>query len=148
MSSDRSSNHCNVSLAVPFFMVVNMERSLEFYMQGLGFELKNKWEPRGSIEWCLLQLEEVSLMLQEYRQNAPKEKHGIGVSICFICQDALKIYNEVLSKHIEVPEPFVGNNMWVVHLADPDGYNIYFESATKVPEETTYSEWKSSSGSN
>lgn len=57
-------------------MVTNMDSSLNFYTNGLGFELKMKWEPRGTIEWCWLQLDEASLMLQEYRNNAPAEKLG------------------------------------------------------------------------
>jgi lactoylglutathione lyase len=32
--------------------------------------------------------------------------------------------------------------MWVVPLRDPDGYSLFFESATDVPEETKYSQWK------
>lgn len=32
--------------------------------------------------------------------------------------------------------------MWVTGVKDPDGYNLYFESMTDVPEETKYSEWK------
>jgi hypothetical protein len=31
--------------------------------------------------------------------------------------------------------------MWVVRLIDPDGYNIFFESPTDVPEETMYADW-------
>lgn len=132
----------NVKQAVPFFMIVNMERSLDFYVKGLGFELKNKWEPRGKIEWCSLQLGGASLMMQEYRNNVPTEKLGEGVSVCFMCEDALKIYKQILSRGLSTTtEPFVGNNLWVVGLKDPDGYIIYFESPTDVPEETTYSEW-------
>ena len=32
--------------------------------------------------------------------------------------------------------PFVGNHMWVTGLRDPDGYQLYFESPTDVPEDT------------
>jgi len=46
MNNDLKSNE-NVKQAVPFFMVVHMGTSLNFYIKGLGFELKNKWEPRG-----------------------------------------------------------------------------------------------------
>jgi len=42
---------------------------------------------------------------------------------------------------MEMNEPFVGNNMWVVSLVDVDGYRLDFESPTDVPEETKYSEW-------
>ena len=134
-------NNTNVQRAVPFFMVVNMECSLNFYVDGLDFEVKNKWEPRGTIEWCWLQLGNTALMLQEYRQNPPPEKLGVGVGIYFICEEALEIYKQVIARGLSVNEPFVGNRMWVVSLRDPDGYNIFFESDTNVAEETMYSDW-------
>ena len=140
MISDLNSN-VNVQQAVPFFMVVNMENSLDFYIKGLGFELKNKWVPRGSIEWCWLQLGNAALMLQEYRNSLPTEKLGEGVSICFMCEDALKIYEEIRARGLVPEEPFVGNNLWVVQLKDPDGYKIAFESPTDVPAETRYADW-------
>lgn len=136
-----SQNNSNVQQAVPFFMVVNLKNSLDFYIKGLGFELKNKWEPADRIEWCWLQLDNVSIMLQEYRTNAPVEKRGEGVSVYFICEDALTIYKQISLRGLSPAEPFVGNNMWVVGMEDPDGYNIFFESPTDVPEETMYSEW-------
>ena len=142
-------SNSNVKKAVPFFMVVNMTNSLNFYVQGLGFELKNKWEPRGKIEWCWLELGTASIMLQEYRNNIPIDKRGEGVSVCFICEDALTIYKQILLNGLSTSsEPIVGNNLWVVSLNDPDGYNVYFESPTDLPEETTYSEWLKTSETN
>ena len=79
-----------------------------------------------------------AIMLQEYRTGMrPEAKHGVGVSVCFMCEDALAIYRETKAKglHTEKP-PFVGNNLWVVHFSDPDGYDIYFESPTDAPEES------------
>ena len=46
MNSNHRDNP-NVRQAVPFFIIMNMERSLDFYVNGLGFTLKNKWERRG-----------------------------------------------------------------------------------------------------
>jgi len=137
-------NNSNLKLAVPFFMVSNIEASLEFYIKGLGFEQKMEWKPNGKIEWCYLQRGEVGLMLQEYRKvNVPNSKLGLGVSICFICDDALILYNEFLQHGLTPNEPFVGNNMWVTSMKDPDGYSLDFESITEVPEETTYTDWLS-----
>jgi lactoylglutathione lyase len=62
----------------------------------------------------------------------------VGVSICFICEDALAIYREFTSRGIQASRPFVGNGMWVTSLSDPDGYQIIFESLTDLPEETEY----------
>ena len=81
-------------------------------------------------------------MLQEYRKEfLPKEKLGVGFSVCFMCNDALAMYSEFLQNGLFPQEPFVGNNLWVVQLTDPDGYNIAFESPTEVPDETKFSEW-------
>jgi len=37
----------NVKQAVPFFMVTNMDASLRYYIDGLGFELKNDERPKS-----------------------------------------------------------------------------------------------------
>jgi hypothetical protein len=84
-------------------------------------------------------------MLQEFRDVGhgswtPEGRVGEGVSICFICEDALAIYHEVASRGIEASRPFVGNGMWVTSLLGPDGYGIECESYTDVPEETVFSE--------
>ena len=134
----------NIKQAVPFFMVTNMETSISFYVTGLGFAMKESWKPDGKTEWCWLERGGVAFMLQEYRKDwLPEGKLGQGVSICFICEDALQLYQEFFQKGLEPAEPFVGNNMWVISLKDPDGYHLDFESKTGVPEGTKYSEWKS-----
>lgn len=139
----------NVRQAVPFFMVSDMEASLRFYTDGLGFKKTIQWTPHGRIEWCWLQLGGAALMLQEYRKDghgafSPSGKLGEGVSVCFICEDALAIYREIISRGVKASEPFVGNTMWVTELSDPDGYKLFFESETDVPEETRYSAWVNS----
>ena len=35
----------NVKEAVPFFGVTNMQASLRFYVDGLGFTMKRRWIP-------------------------------------------------------------------------------------------------------
>jgi len=125
-------------------MVRDMEASLIFYVEKLGFSITNKWIPREKVEWCWLQRDEVSIMLQEPRSHERIDRQGqkgSGVSICFQCMDALALYHEFSVKGIEIKEPFVGNNMWVVAFKDPDGYQLDFESPTDVPEETKYSDW-------
>ena len=137
----------NVQQAVPFFMVSNMEASLRFYVDGLGFAMTKKWTPDGDgkVRWCWLELGDAALMLQEFKKNDPRfsgqeGKLGTGVSICFTCRDALKIYREIKARGIEAARPFVGNSMWVTSVSDPDGYRIDFESYTDAPEETVFSE--------
>src|ERR1700693_507984 len=117
----------NVQQAVPFFHVSNMEELLRFYMQGLGFEMTKKWIDEGKLRWCWLQLGGAALMLQEFRKEGhdswvPEGKLGQGVSIYFICEDALAIYREVTLRGIKASRPFVGNGMWLTFWSDPAGY--------------------------
>jgi lactoylglutathione lyase len=128
------------------FMVSNMETSLKFYVEGLGFKVVNTWTPRGKIEWCWLQREGGPIMLQEARVTESKpylsgDRLGAGTSTWFQCLDSLALYREFISREIDAKEPFVGNGLWDVKIVDPDGYDLHFESPTDVPEETTYSDW-------
>lgn len=131
----------NVKQSVPFFGVSNLEESLRYYVDGLGFKMTNKWIDGGKLRWCWLQFGGAALMLQEFLKDwVPEGKLGVGMSICFTCEDALAIYSEVTSRGIQAKRPFVGNGMWVTSLSDPDGYNLSFESPTDVLEETEFSE--------
>jgi len=136
----------NLTQVVPFLGVADMKRSLGFYVDGLGFSLKNKWEPEGRIRWCWLTRGGASLMLQEFVKDGhggqrPEGVLGQGVNLCFQCEDALALYREFRSRGLEPSEPFVGNNMWVTSLRDPDGYRVEFESVTDAPEEMKLSEF-------
>jgi catechol 2,3-dioxygenase-like lactoylglutathione lyase family enzyme len=133
----------NIKLAVPFFGVTDIEASLRFYVDGLGFVLTNQWSPEGRIRWCWLKLGETAVMLQEYWRDgkpggAPEGPRGQGVSIYFICEDALAMYRDLLSRGVPATRPFVGNGMWVTSVTDPDGYSLHFESETDAPEESVY----------
>jgi lactoylglutathione lyase len=82
-----------------------------------------------------------ALMLQEcvkqgHDSTLTSRKVGEGVSLCFICDDAVAIYEDFRSRGIGASEPEVGNAMWVTGLSDTDGYCFYFESPTDTPEDT------------
>jgi catechol 2,3-dioxygenase-like lactoylglutathione lyase family enzyme len=136
-------NHSKVKQAIPFFGVTDIDASLDFYINGLGFEMTKHWAPEGRIRWCWLELGDAAVMLQEYwkegaRGGAPDGKLGQGVSICFLCTDAIAIYHEALGRGVAASRPFVGNQVWVTSVTDPDGYRLEFESPTDVPEDTVY----------
>lgn len=141
MNTNSQANE-NLKQVVPFLRVAEMERSVRFYIDGLGFAMKHQWTPEGKLRWCWLTRGGASLMLQEFINegaSAPQGKLGEGVSLCFQCEDAVALYREFRSRGIEAAEPFVGNSMWVTVLSDPDGYKLDFESVTDVPEETRLS---------
>jgi len=137
----------NVERAVPFLLVMDIAKSLRFYVEGIGFRKTKEWVPEGQLRWCWLELDGVAVMLQEFRKgHVPAGKLGEGVSICFQCRDALALYRQFTSRGLEVQEPFVGNGMWVTVLADPDGYKLDFESHTDAPEEITLGKWEGKIG--
>jgi len=135
----------NLKQVVPLLGVVDMERSIRFYVDGLGFTVKHQWVPDGKLRWCWLTRGGASVMLQEFVKQGdgvlmPEGALGQGVSLSFQCEDGVALYREFLSREIEAKEPFVGNSMWVTVLSDPDGYKLDFESPTDLPEDTKLSE--------
>src|SRR5580765_3980115 len=91
----------NIKQAVPFFRVTNMEKSLKFYIEGLGCVMTHKWVDEGKIRWCWLRLGESAIMLQEFKTQGhdswkPSGKLGEGISICFLCENAISLYSEFL----------------------------------------------------
>ncbi len=136
----------NVTAAVPLLMVSNMERSLAFYLDGLGFTIQNRWEPGGRLRWCWMSLGGAALMLQEAIESTAEKMAaaglpGNGVTLYFQCRDALAIYRDAAARGIHaLSEPQAGNFAWEVFFADPDGYKINFSSPTDLPEETLLSE--------
>lgn len=133
----------SVQQAVPFFGVSDMDASLRFYVDGLGFEMQHEWVDEGKLRWCWLRLGGAAVMLQQFRTEGhdswkPAGKVGEGVTIYFICDDALAVYREITARGVPAKRPFVSNGMWVTELADPDGYRLAFESVTDAEEETEY----------
>ena len=115
-----------------------MESSVRYYVDGLGFVMKHKWDPGGKLRWCWLTLGSASIMLQAGRVLESNSDNG--VSFHFQCEDALAIYREMTTRGVAASEPQVSNGLWETLLRDPDGYRIFFDSPTDVPEETKLSE--------
>ena len=134
----------DVTVGVTMHMVMNIQRSLAFWIDGLGFALKNQWVVDGQVRWCWLERGTAAFMMQEFsRKQADAlagQTLGLGTQIYFQCGDAVALYRESLARGIQVSEPQVGNGNWEIFLRDPDGYNIAFCSPTDAPEETKLSE--------
>lgn len=128
------------SLAVPFFAVSDIEASLRFYVDELGFVVTNEWKPEGRVRWCWLELDRVALMLQESGRKGQPGESSQGITICVFCEDAIAIYRDLKSRGVNATRPFVGNGLWVTTVTDPDGYRIDFESPTQDPEEMVLEE--------
>jgi lactoylglutathione lyase len=60
MSANIAPAH-NVTAVVPLLMVTSMERSLAFYIDGLGFTIQNQRIPDGRLRWCWMSLGSAAL---------------------------------------------------------------------------------------
>ena len=128
-----SNSNIKIKQTVPFLAVTNMEKSIAFYVDGLGFSIQNKWIDDGKLQWCWLQHGNGALMLQEFKTEGhdsfvPTGKLGEGITLYFMCEDAKVAHREITERGISAEAPFVGNNADVFYLYDPDGYKLSFES--------------------
>jgi uncharacterized glyoxalase superfamily protein PhnB len=118
---------------VPLLFVQNIETSVAFYRDALGFEVAGTWQPDDKLAWCRLEREGCALMLQQAtEEDGPPESRGHGIAFFFICDDAAKIHDELISRGMHLSPPkdaFYG--MKQVYVKDPDGYELCFESPTE-----------------
>ena len=137
----------NVKQAVPFFMVTDIEASLRFYVDGLGFVVTKEWRPEkahGRIQWCWLELGTAAVMLQEYWREgssggAPEGPLGQASqsASCARTQSPCTM----LSPREESPpadrllEMVCGSPRRRIRTV----YRLDFESPTDAPKETVYS---------
>ena len=63
------SSASTVERVVPMLNVSSMERSLRYYVDGLGFMRTNQWVADGKLRWCRLALGGAALMLQEFARQ-------------------------------------------------------------------------------
>ena len=127
-SSDGSAR---VRQTVPLLLVSDLEKSREFYCDGLGFQLTSRWEQHGKLAWCWLELGTAPLMLQQFEEpeDPAPSTWGKGLTLYFLCDDAGAIYRELQSRGVEVTAPAVSfYGMKQIFLSDPDGYQLCFEN--------------------
>ncbi|WP_417384130.1 VOC family protein [Gimesia sp.] len=121
----------SVQELVPLLFVEDIDDSISFYTDRLGFEVKLKWEPEGKIMWCRLERDSVALMLQPAcpDEDGTREERVKGVGFFFLCHDAQAMYEEFMTKGLNLEPPrvaFYGMNQ--LFLKDPDGYELCFQN--------------------
>ncbi len=119
-----------VQQTVPFLWVSDIEASLRFYLDALGFEMIRRWDKGGRLRWCWLQHGGAALMLQVDHDHKSLDHRGIGVQLYFICEDADIVYRQASARGVDASEPDVGNGMLYTNVVDPDGYALTFQSPT------------------
>jgi len=117
----------------PLLLVQDIERSLAFYRDRLGFELVGEARSGERMYWCRLQLGGASIMLQQAAaEDGPAEGRGRGVSFYFVCDDADQVFADLTARGLKLDPPSIAYyGMKQLFVPEPDGYSICFESPTQ-----------------
>ena len=116
---------------VPLLFVADIQRSMAFYCEKLGFRVTQAWEPNGKLSWCRVDRDGSAVMLQEAcpEEDGPAEGRGRGVAFFFNCEDVDAAHAEFAARGLDLQPPAVAHyGMKQVFLQDPDGYQLCFQS--------------------
>ena len=120
----------NVHRLIPLIWVRDIERTVAFYRDRLGFSMTGSWEQGSRLAWCRMERDGAALMFQEpHHGGVDLQVRPRGVILYFICDDADAMHTDLVSRGLEVDEPnTVFYGMRQVTVFDPDGYEVCFES--------------------
>ena len=121
---------------VPVLDVQDVEESIQFYCDTLGFEVHDKVTWGGRTEWALLRSGEVQLMLCASR-TADEEAAASGDGVFFVYLEnleALHVYlgGKGLDRSLQALD--LGLSGRDFYLRDPDGYVLWFSHKPLKPD--------------
>jgi len=112
---------------VPVLGVADVQRSIEFYRETLGFEVMNTYEPGGKLCWALLKCGDVRVMLS-LSEPGQKEK---DVLLYFYPENVVELHFVLKSRELEISDLRVTfYEMKEFDFQDPDGYQMTFGQHT------------------
>ncbi len=127
----------NMSSASPSFTVNDVEKSLAWYRDVLGFAVEERWEREGKLAGVQLRAGHVTFMLgQDDWKKGRDRKKGEGFRTYILCTTTRDV--DALAKRIEShgatldQEP--RDQPWGMRdfsLTDPDGFKITIGAETK-----------------
>ena len=117
----------------PLLYVDDVNRSIDFYQNKLGFAVVGQAESDGQVFWCRLERGGASLMLQlaDQTEDGPSNERGRGVALYFVCDDADLVRAEFAARGLDLaPVSVAEYGMKQLFVPEPNGYSICFESPT------------------
>jgi uncharacterized glyoxalase superfamily protein PhnB len=131
-TASRASKGLSLSSTTPGFTVGDIQKSVEFYRDVLGFEVKERWEHDGVLRGAEMRAGRVSLYLgQDDWMKGRNRVKGVGFRIyCETTQDLgsivarIKAHGGALAEELE-SRPWGSRDFAVT---DPDGFKITISS--------------------
>jgi uncharacterized glyoxalase superfamily protein PhnB len=110
---------------IPMLQVRNLQETIDFYSNHLGFELGDTWPPGGPACWCSMRLSRVRLMFytDEHAQSLPTMT---GV-LYFYPEDVAECWGRLKSRaKVEWPLQDMPYGMREFAIRDCNGYILSF----------------------
>lgn len=111
----------------PALTVDDLAKSLEFYVGGLGFTIKDRWEREGKLSGVMLVAGrcEIGLSQDDWAKGRDRVK-GVGISLYAETGQSLELIAALAKEHGIVPD---GPKLapWgdrILEFRDPDGYKL------------------------
>jgi catechol 2,3-dioxygenase-like lactoylglutathione lyase family enzyme len=123
---------------VPVLDVRDVDASIDFYCEVLGFELRDKAEWSGKTEWALLKSDQVQLMLCAAREAEIEEAEAPGEGVFFLHHENIESLLVGLgTRGYTTMEPLLpgSKSRRDFYLRDPDGYVLWFSTRPVGGEE-------------
>lgn len=128
----------------PLLQVFDMNTSLKFYCEVLGFHIHESAGEKNDLGWVWLKRNNTDLMLNTAYETPDRPErpdttrfaaHNDTI-LYFGCPDVDEAYQILLSKGLKLEPPTVAPyGMKQLYLHDPDGYGICFQWKHEGKEE-------------
>ena len=126
-----------ISGMTPLIQVYDLQESLHFYCDILGFVVISSDNKGAPQDWCLLRWGEARLMLNTqfeaqhrppHRDMARKNYHQ-DTALFFSCDNLDETYELLKTAEIQVKAPIVREyGIKQIYVYDPDGYELCFQA--------------------
>jgi glyoxylase I family protein len=126
----------DIQYLCPLLEVFDMNMSLKFYCEVLGFTIHESAGDKDNLDWVWLKWKSIDLMLNTayetpYRPERPDVARVAAhhdATLYFGCPNVDEAYQILLAKGLKLDPPTIAPyGMKQLYLLDPDGYNLCFQ---------------------
>jgi len=129
---DGSACMSTITSCTPLLNVADVEASLAFWRDLIGFEVTFRYEPDGKLMYATLQSGEVRVMLNGRGGDAGARRaraHYTEAVLYFGVPSVHQLVRDLRAKGCDAPEPAAESyGLDEIVIRDPDGYEIAFTS--------------------
>ena len=114
----------------PGFTVNDLQKSIAFYVDGLGFTVHERWENQGELQGVMLRAGRcrIGLSQDDFAKGRDRAK-GIGMSVWLTTVQELELVVERIKQNGIPLEQELAEMPWggrAFSLVDPDGFRLTF----------------------